>query len=293
MATSGMKIETGMQKEEFSASLEKIVEESMRKNGNWGLLQNDILFAATFWLMRDCGFAVHESQNEGLPESWKHGTKELYEANFILPPYKDHLVRLVALPADDILCINVFVSNVPHGNVCLKSLALSSSGFVPRPEANQVLSKFSNLEYMSVYLRSALIWPIRCAILTDKGVVNGSLTGLSDEIKLKIIHFLGLQDLLSLSETCHDLNRVCNDPKLWKTMFHRRFQSVCKCSGKSECAESDTQWKENYKHFHKLNNPVKNSQEASLESFHTATESTYYEVDLSYEAAEYATDVDR
>lgn len=68
----------------------------------------------------------------GLPETWKHGTKELYEATFILPPYNDHLVRLVALPADDILCINIFVSNVSHGNVYLKSLALSSSGFVPR-----------------------------------------------------------------------------------------------------------------------------------------------------------------
>lgn len=80
-----------------------------------------------------------------------------------------------------------------------------------RPDEATFMYKFSCFKDFHVLLRNAIIWPIRCSILTDQGVMNGSLRGLSDEIKLKIIRYLTVREILILGQTCHDLNRICND----------------------------------------------------------------------------------
>lgn len=67
-----------------------------------------------------------------LPKEWKHDARHIYEAKFVLPPYLNHSVRLVALPIDDVLCINAIAANMSPKNVSLRSLAVNSSRYVPR-----------------------------------------------------------------------------------------------------------------------------------------------------------------
>lgn len=280
----------GGKEESSSTDLESIVNECAQTKGTWGLIQNDIMFAVTFWSMLSSGFisSYHsESKKAGnktgfLPKGWKHDSKSLYEAKFGFPPYLNHTIRLIALPIDDVLCINAIVSNMSPRSVSLRSLAVNSSKYVLRFGEKRISLKFSALEEFNLQLRNAIIWPIRCSILTDEGIMNGSLSGLSDEIKLKIFSYLQVKELSNLSQTCRDLYRICNDQGLWKLFYHQNFKNSCKCSvveATKDCDEN-CDWKENYKHQHALKNLKKASEESSNESFHTPQETPFGEFDF-------------
>ncbi|KAK6635396.1 hypothetical protein RUM44_000647 [Polyplax serrata] len=275
-----------------TVDLETLVKECEETNVSWGLMQNDIVFAVTFWAMVQSGFqpltkkTVNDKSQVLLPANWKHQTRQVYEAEFILPPYFDNQVKLVALPAGDILCVNLFASNISPTNVSLRSLAIHSTGCVPRPDEATFMYKFSCFKDFHVLLRNAIIWPIRCSILTDQGVMNGSLRGLSDEIKLKIIRYLTVREILILGQTCHDLNRICNDQGLWKSIFHEKYKRKCRCSNDSETCDESSDWKELYKQTD-VYTPESNSasvRNSLSESYHTPSEFPLgSEIDFSIE----------
>lgn len=83
---------------------------------------------------------MYDSTDVPRTEYWKHDTRKLYEANFILPPHTDHPVRLVGFPADDILCINVLATNVSPRSISLKSMAVDCSNYVPRYCVSKIIN---------------------------------------------------------------------------------------------------------------------------------------------------------
>ncbi|KAH3685202.1 hypothetical protein WICPIJ_003831, partial [Wickerhamomyces pijperi] len=55
---------------------------------------------------------------------------------------------------------------------------------------------------------------------------QGTLLSLPIELQLQIFQNLHIQDLHTLSQTCHTLHKLINNDELWKRLFQKKYQTT-------------------------------------------------------------------
>lgn len=73
----------GGKEESLSTDLESIVNECSQTKGTWGLIQNDIMFAITFWSMLQAGF-ISSYHSESKKAGNKSKEDEMLVMNMII-----------------------------------------------------------------------------------------------------------------------------------------------------------------------------------------------------------------
>ncbi|XP_049809506.1 F-box only protein 7-like [Schistocerca nitens] len=179
----------------------------------------------------DCG-GIHESEtlNSGtasnLPNAWKDDQTNVYKITFILNQIAEHRCRLVGFLIGDILELNLIVSNIVPKIVF--GLSFRCSDVIKKTQpSTPVLARYANIRQLKEKLKKELLYPVRCIILNEVHVLNGSLLGIPDDLKHKIYSQLKLNDIYSLLMSCRYMNNlIVSDRRLWKKLFCRYYPTA-------------------------------------------------------------------
>lgn len=172
----------------------------------------------------DYGFNIHKLNFfSSMPANWKNIQQNSYEMSFILGRFTQYPCRLLIIPADDVLIINLLITNLIQERNRY-TLGIQPSKYVVNPTSCCISTKFRYLKDLSLKFKNSLSHPARSVILTKEGILNASLLGIPDEVKIKIFKYLKVSDLLKVSLTCKYLCCVTEDQGLWKYFLVRDFR---------------------------------------------------------------------
>jgi hypothetical protein len=121
---------------------------------------------------------------------------------FVLRKFTQYPCRLLLIPLDDVLIINLIVSNLAQERTRY-TLGIQPSKYVVNPTSSFIPAKFSNLKDRSVKFKNNVSHPARSVILTKEGVLNARLLGVPDEFN--VLKYLKVSDFLKVSVVCRDL----------------------------------------------------------------------------------------
>jgi len=203
----------------------------------------------------DHGFSVHKLNHfRSMPANWKNIHKNIYEMSFVLGRFIQYPCKLLLIPLDDFLIINLIVSNlVPETNGY--TLGIQPSKYVVNSTTSCIPAKFSNLKDLSLKFKNSLSHPARSVILTKEGILNASLLGVPDEVKIKVLRYLKVSDFLKLSVVCRDLYCMSEDQALWRYFLLRDFMCEDVADLVNQPGVSDIIiWKEEYKRRYRSQN---------------------------------------
>jgi hypothetical protein len=82
--------------------------------------------------------------------------------------------------------------------------------------------------------------------LTKEGILNASLLGVPDEVKIKVFKYLRVSHFLKVTMVCRDFYCMSEDQALWKYFLVRDFLEYV-AHLVNQPAVSDINWKEEYK----------------------------------------------
>jgi hypothetical protein len=172
----------------------------------------------------DHGFSIQKLNHfHSMPTMWKNIQQNNYEMTFILGRFTQYPCRLLIIPTDDDMIVNLLISNLTHERNGY-SFGIQPSKYVIDPTSSCIPRKFSNLKNLSLKFKNNLSHPARSVILTKEGVLNASLFGVPDEVKIKIFKLLKVSDLLNLSQVCSHLYKVTEEQGLWRYFLVRDFR---------------------------------------------------------------------
>jgi hypothetical protein len=127
-------------------------------------------------------------------------------------------------------------------------LGIQPSKYVVNPTSSCIPAKFSNLKELSLKFKNSLSHPARSIILTKEGILNASLLGVPDEVKIKVLKYLEVSDFLKLSVVCRDLYCMSEDQALWRYFLVRDFMCEDLVDFVNQAGLSDIIiWKKEYK----------------------------------------------
>jgi hypothetical protein len=196
----------------------------------------------------DHGFSIHKlNRFRSMPANWKNIKQNSYGMTFILGRFTEHPCRLLIIPTDDEIIVNLLISNLTQERNGY-SLAIQPSKYVINPTSTCIPTKFRNLKDLSLKFKNSLSHPARSVILTKEGILNASLLGVPDEVKIKIFRYLKVSDLLKVSLVCSHLYSVAEEQGLWRYFLVRDFR----CEDVEDLVKqpginSIIIWKEEYK----------------------------------------------
>ncbi|GFG35956.1 hypothetical protein Cfor_10200 [Coptotermes formosanus] len=171
----------------------------------------------------DHGFSIHKLNHFcSMPANWKNIHKNSYEMCFVLGKFTQYPCRLLLIPLDDVLIINLIVSNLAQERNRY-TLGIQPSKYVVNPTSSFIPAKFSNLKDLSVKFKNNLSHPARSVILTKEGILNASLLGIPDEVKIKVLKYLKVSDFVKVSVVCRDLYAMSEEQALWRYFLVRDF----------------------------------------------------------------------
>ncbi|XP_069676395.1 F-box only protein 7 [Periplaneta americana] len=231
-------------------------------------LSHDLLVVVLYRLMRESGFTPlctspmdceddkkkvdweqefnprQLNSSLSLPCNWRRQYGSLYQINFVLNPVvKEYQFRLLVVPSGDFLIVNIIVDSGVGGCVVpARSICFSIWDYIANPRAQTAALKFRGLRGLSMLFKNELTSPVRSAVLTYEGVMNPSLQGVPDEIKLKILKFLDAKDVISVSCTCKSLYQLGRDYSVWKCLLLRDFH----CGTQEELLQNPDYWRREY-----------------------------------------------
>ncbi|GFG28131.1 hypothetical protein Cfor_07913, partial [Coptotermes formosanus] len=161
--------------------------------------------------------------------------------------------RLLLIPLDDVLIINLIVSNLAQERNRY-TLGIQPSKYVVNPTSSFISAKFSNLKDLSLKFKN-VSHPARSVILTKEGVLNASLLGVPDEVKIKVLKYLKVSDFLKVLVVCRDLYAMSEDQALWRYFLVRDFlcEDVADLVNQPRISDIII-WKEEYKRRYKRRN---------------------------------------
>lgn len=172
----------------------------------------------------DHGFSIHKLNRFcNMPAVWKNIRQNNYEMTFILGRFTQHPCRLLIIPIDDEIIVNLLISNLNQERNGY-SFGIQPSKYVVNPTSNCIPAKFTNLKDLSLRFKNSLSHPARSVILTKEGILNASLLGVPDEVKIKIFKYLKVSDFLKLSLVCSHLYNVTEEQGLWRYFLVRDFR---------------------------------------------------------------------
>jgi len=206
----------------------------------------------------DHGFSIHKLNCFcTMPANWKNIQQNHYEMSFILGRFTQYPCRLLIIPIDDALIINLLITNMIQGRNNY-TLGIQPSEYIVNPTSSCIPTKFRNLKDLSLKFKNSLSHPARSVILTKEGILNASLLGIPDEIKIKIFKYLEVSDLLKVSLVCRHLYYITEDQGLWRYFLVRDFLSEDVVDLLSQPGVSCIiTWKEEYKRKHRNQNARK------------------------------------
>lgn len=202
----------------------------------------------------DHGFSIHKlNLFSSMPANWKNIHKNSYEISFVLGRFTQYPCRMLLIPLDDVLIINLIVSNLAQERNRY-TLGIQPSKYVVNPTSSCIPAKFSNLKDLSLKFKNNVSHPARSVILTKEGILNASLLGVPDEVKIKVFKYLRVSHFLKVTMVCRDFYCMSEDPALWKYFFVRDF--ICKevADIVNQPGESTINWKEEYQRRCKSSN---------------------------------------
>lgn len=231
--------------------------------------KNDVICVLLYVLMIETGFVPQNVMNSDLskcghdfsiqtlnsirnmPTNWKNTAKNFYEIIFNLGKFTEHPCKLVILPTDDILIVDLVISNVNKQRKTY-SITIEPTKYIQNPSHFNAPS-FKNLKDLSLRFKNNVSHPAKCAVLTHEGFLNPSLLGVPDEIKIKILKKLKVQDFLKMSMVSHNFHHLCRDQGLWRHFLLRDYDSedVREMVGLPRINEVIS-WKEEYKTRYEL-----------------------------------------
>jgi hypothetical protein len=169
----------------------------------------------------DHGFSIHKLNHFcNMPAIWKNIQQNNYEMTFILGRFTQYPCRLLILPTDDDIIVNLLISNLTQERNGY-SFGIQPSKYVINPTSSCIPAKFRNLKDLSLKFKNNLSHPARSVILTKEGILNASLLGVPDEVKIKIFKYLKVSDFLNLSQVCTHLYNVTEEQGLWRYFLVR------------------------------------------------------------------------
>lgn len=172
----------------------------------------------------DHGFSIHKLNRFcNMPAIWKNIQQNNYEMTFILGKFIQHSCKLLIIPIDDEVIVNLLISNLKEERNRY-SFMIQPSKYVLNPTSSSIPTKFRNLKDLSLKFKNSLSHPARSVILTKEGVLNASLLGVPDEVKIKIFKYLKVSDFLKLSLVCSHLYNVTEEQGLWRYFLVRDFR---------------------------------------------------------------------
>lgn len=196
----------------------------------------------------DYGFNIHKLNFFcSMPAKWKNIQQNSYEMSFILGRFTHYPCRLLIIPVDDVLIINLLITNLIQERNRY-TMGIQPSKYVVNPTSTCIPTKFRHLKDLSLKFKNILSHPARSVILTKEGILNASLLGIPDEVKIKIFKYLKVSDLLKVSLVCKYLCWVSEDQGLWKYFLVRdlRYVDVADLINQPGVS-SVTSWKNKYK----------------------------------------------
>jgi hypothetical protein len=201
----------------------------------------------------DYGFNIHKLHFYcSMPANWKNIQQNIYDMSFILGPFTQYPCRLLIIPADDVLIINLLITKLIQER-SRYTLGIQPSKYVVDPTSSCISTKFRHLKDLSLKFKNILSHPARSAILTKEGILNASLLGIPDEVKIKIFKYLKVSDLLKVSLVCKYLCCMTEDQGLWKYFLIRDLKREGVADSLKQRGLSNvTSWKNEYKKWRLL-----------------------------------------
>jgi hypothetical protein len=172
----------------------------------------------------DHGFSIRKLNHFcNMPAIWKNIQQNNYEMTFILGRFTQYPCRLLILPTDDDIVVNLLISNLTQERNGY-SFGIQPSKYVINPTSSCIPRKFRNLKELSLKFKNTLSQPARSVILTKEGIVNASLLGIPDEIKIKVFKYLEVSEFLKLSLVCSRLYNMNEEQGLWRYFLVKDFR---------------------------------------------------------------------
>lgn len=201
---------------------------SLNTNPN-EISDSDVVAILLYSLMVESGFQpcashVNEDGLYMLPSDWKDSENSLYRFLVILGHLKEYTCRLVCFLVGDVLECNLIVSNIPDA---LYSCTLYCSKIIQNVASNSFVSRFQNLLQLSQELIDKLIYPVKTLILNAQGMLNPSLLGVPDAVKLKIIGYLSQRDIRNVCKSCEYFNTLISDTGLRHSVDDMNDKYMC------------------------------------------------------------------
>lgn len=154
-----------------------------------------------------------------IPEDWKSFESGNYTVKFTLDQVNDQECKLLAIPSGDTLVVNLVLKN---GQRKVFSMAFQTPKYV-NIYSSDIAGRYLNLKEFSFAFKNGLSTPARCEILSEVGLTNSRLQGLSIEIKLKILGMLDARSLSRIAQTCREFRELAGDQKIWRRLLRRDF----------------------------------------------------------------------
>ncbi|XP_066244702.1 LOW QUALITY PROTEIN: uncharacterized protein ntc [Chelonus insularis] len=162
---------------------------------------HDYLIALSMIIMKENGYDIQKAHNRG-------DFAELDPSQWIIDGAYQIKFKHLNTPElncilDAILVGDVMILNLTSEDESIKtrSLAVETLEYI-NVYASNFDCRFMNLKKFTCKFRNLLTTPIRDEVLNKLGVMNPSLLGLPNELKLKIISFLPAKDQRNLRRCC-------------------------------------------------------------------------------------------
>lgn len=193
------------------------------------------------YIMTECDFQKTDSDGDGeLPAGWKDRVSTFHYTNPTFPDFKCDLVLMTKKGLKQIMaCFPQQDDDIDITiNVIMKDY------FKETVQSPITYDDFINVSQLVRTLRDKLLHPLQVCAHELLGVpAPWHLVGLPYELLIHMASLLTYRDVLKLSQTCHRLQSVMDDDRLWKTLYKRDFPKLYEDVDKT----FDHNWKGKYK----------------------------------------------
>eukprot|EP00057_Strongylocentrotus_purpuratus_P029829 XP_779952.2 PREDICTED: F-box only protein 7 [Strongylocentrotus purpuratus] len=172
-----------------------------------------------------------------LPHGWKTGTS--YKLPYQHAECRGAECTLAGVSMGKALLIHGLIGKNIHATMQLKPAMYASLV----DSMSQV--SFTSLAFLSRNFKDTIAYPLLAAMRAELGLppLHG-LPALFPEIQLKILSFLDLPELVTMSTSCQHFHSLISDPSLWRQLLLRDF------GGKG--TDRHCNWKNVYKERYRL-----------------------------------------
>ncbi|KAM3588039.1 uncharacterized protein V6R79_019646 [Siganus canaliculatus] len=208
---------------------------------------SDAILVAGHLLMLETGFVPEGGQLSAaeMPEGWR-ATGGVYKLRYSHPLCEHSLAMVVAVTMGGVLVINATLK-INHDVDRVRKLCLRPSSYLTDEwPGESAAAAFKGLNELSRVFKDQLAYPLIAAAREAMSLpVAFGLAVLPQELFVRVARLLDVRSVVRLSAVCRHLNAAASDSTLWSHLYQRDFKE-------SRDKPSDTNWKELYRHAHKL-----------------------------------------